>query len=168
MVPTFPVMISVRLHLISKPSATFMSLHLDGIFADTSYRGTKCYSVSADPNVLGDPVKCPADPAPSKNPDGSPAEQVADGLVQTWCDTSPGGLSLQFVNTVGCLTYGYHEANGDVIQEANDGGTAVCDSVFAGACTYFGKVSPVLEDAQNMPCVDEPGENYCDFAGPGK
>lgn len=130
--------------------------------------GVTCYrSVEEDGN-LGDLVKCPGDPAPSKNPDGSDVGEIAGGIIQSYCDTAGGNLAVSFVNTVGCLLFGYYEANGDPLAQAEKGASAVCDSIFLGACTYFTEVAPAIAEGMDRPCIDDPNSNACAFANPGK
>lgn len=73
------------------------------------FRGAICY-VTVGNDKLGDIVKCPADPAPTKNPDGSAAESISDGLIKSWCEGAGSDLPIAWANQVGCLIYGYYEA----------------------------------------------------------
>lgn len=120
-----------------------------------------------DDGNLGKRVKCPGDPAPKKNPDGSDADDPEDGIIQSYCNTAGGGLPVAFANTVGCLLFGYYEAEGDPIAEEESGSMAVCDSIFSGACTFFVNVAPKIAEGMDRPCVDDPNSNACDFANPG-
>jgi hypothetical protein len=130
-------------------------------------RGATCY-VTVGNDKLGDVVKCPADPAPSKNPDGTDAEIISDGLIKSWCDSTAGGLAYTFANQVGCLIYGYYEANGDPVKENEEGAIAVCNAIFAAACTFFVNVAPAIYEGRLSECVDPPGSTLCSFAGPDK
>lgn len=134
---------------------------------DIRFRGVKCYK-TANPNVFGHRIKCPADPAPTRNPDGSKAKKIGDGLIKAWCAAATGGaLAIDFANAVGCLLYGYYEAESDPIAENEEGATMVCDTILAGACTYFKDMAPKLEKAQDHDdCNGD--ESLCSFAGPGK
>ncbi|KAB5576523.1 hypothetical protein GE09DRAFT_624646 [Coniochaeta sp. 2T2.1] len=134
----------------------------------SSAGGYYCYRTWDNHNGLGDIVKCPADPAPSKNPDGSDAAGVDDGLIQTWCNNVAGGLSVTFANTIGCLLYGYYEANGNPLAQEESGAMAVCDTIFSGLCTYFKDVAPEVAAGMDKACIDDPNSNACAFANPGK
>jgi hypothetical protein len=127
--------------------------------------GATCYRSTESDGDLGDIVKCPQDPAPSKNPDGSDAEEVADGIIKSYCQNAGGP---PFVNTIGCLMYGYYEANGDPIKEQESGAMAVCNTIFSGACTFFTSVAPEIAEGMDRACIDDPNSNACDFANPGK
>jgi len=71
-------------------------------------------------------------------------------------------------NTMGCLIFGYYEANGDPVAEEKAGAMALCDGIFAGACTWFLNVGPEIAAGMSKPCVDDPGSDVCAFAGPSK
>ncbi|CEL06472.1 hypothetical protein ASPCAL09649 [Aspergillus calidoustus] len=136
----------------------------DIVSADNGY---SCYRTTSDSSSLGDIVKCPGDPAPKKNPDGSDVDaEIASGVVSAYCNSA--GDPLVFVNTIGCLLFAYYEANGDPVAEAEAGGRAVCDTIFSGACTYFIDVAPAIAEGMDKPCIDDPGSNACAFANPGK
>ena len=128
--------------------------------------GATCYKSTESSGDLGKIVKCPQDPAPSKNPDGSDVdEEIASGVIKSYCQNAGGP---PFVNTVGCLLFGFYQANGDPIKEEETGAMAVCDTIFSGACTFFTSVAPEIAEGMDRPCVDDPGSNACDFANPGK
>ena len=126
--------------------------------------GATCYKSTENEDELGQIVKCPQDPAPSKNPDGSDTD-IGDAVIKTYCQNAGGP---PFVNTVGCLLFGYFEAKGDPIAEQEAGASAVCDTIFSGACTFFTSVAPAIAEGMDRPCIDDPGSNACDFANPGK
>ncbi|KAL2201698.1 hypothetical protein CC79DRAFT_1377705 [Sarocladium strictum] len=128
--------------------------------------GATCY-VTVGNDRLGDIVKCPADPAPTKNPDGTDAEVIADGFIGTWCDATAGGLAYTFAQQIGCLVYGYYEANGDVVAQNEAGATAVCNAILFGFCTYMLDVAPAIWEGRSE-CVDPPDSSLCSIAGPGK
>lgn len=123
--------------------------------------------MSTDDGNLGDLVKCPGDPAPEKNPDGSDAEEISDGLISTYCNTAGGSLPVAFSNIVGCLQFGYYEAEGDPIAEEETGAMGVCNTIFSGACQFFLNVSPEIAEGMDRACVDDPDSTVCDFANPG-
>jgi hypothetical protein len=66
------------------------------------------------------------------------------------------------------LLFGFYEANGDPVAEAEAGAMGVCDTIFSGACTWFLNIAPLISEGMSRPCVDDPGSNACAFANPGK
>ncbi|KAI1818379.1 hypothetical protein GGS20DRAFT_286591 [Poronia punctata] len=139
----------------------------DDVSADNGYT---CYQTSENDDVLGDMVKCPGDPAPKKNPDGSDAAEVAGGIIGAWC-AAGGSLPTplgEFASIVGCLQYGFYEAHGDPAKEAETGAKGVCNTIFAGACTWFFDVAPDISESMCDPCEDDPESIACTFGGPSK
>lgn len=100
---------------------------------------------------------------------GTVITPVADGLIKTWCAAASGGPPvIDFVNLVGCLQFGYYAANGDPVAEATTGAKAICNTILAGACTWFVDVAPTVSASMSLPCTDDENSNACSFANPGK
>ncbi|KAI1816330.1 hypothetical protein GGS20DRAFT_239078 [Poronia punctata] len=135
----------------------------DDVKADNGYA---CYQTNDQDGSLGDMVKCPGDPTPKKNPDGSDVTgDAAGGIISAWCAAGgkiPGAFG-EFASIVGCLQYGFYEANGDPAAEAEAGAKGICNTIFAGACTWFFDVSPGLNEPLVDPCDEDPESLACDF-----
>lgn len=128
-----------------------------------AYSGCECWVSTEDTDELGNRAKCPQDPAPTKNPDGSDSS-VAEGVIQTYC-TNAGAPA--FINIPACFVFGWYEAGGDPIAEAESGALGICNVIFSGACNWFVNVAPEIAAGMDKPCVDDPGSNACSFANPG-
>lgn len=125
------------------------------------HRGVKCYKTNTDPESLGDLVVCPGDAGKPENPETG--EGTVQTIAGTFCSTSGGGNALtSILQGAACSIL---SASGDPAQDAETGGTAICDALTAGSCTFFQEVPPATQPKE---CVDDPGSNVCDFAGPGK
>jgi hypothetical protein len=135
----------------------------------TSISGYACYRTVSDPDQLGDSIMCPGDPPPEKNPDGSVTDPVADGFIDTWCKSGASlpGAAGEFTNIAGCFMFGYLQAHGDPVEEAESGAKGVCDVIFAGACTWFFDIQGITTPLCD-PCDDDPDSVACNFGGPAK
>jgi hypothetical protein len=125
--------------------------------------GHQCYRSTEDTTKIGDRAKCPKDPPPARNPDGSDAA-IVDGFIDAYCQNA-GRPAIP--NFIGCLLYGYYEANGDPVAQIETGAVAVCDLILSGACTWFINVAPELADSMNRPCEEDPESLACEFPYPG-
>jgi hypothetical protein len=63
--------------------------------------------------------------------------------------TLPGSAG-EFSSIVSCFYYGYLEAQGNPIAEAEAGAKGVCDGIFLGARTWFTEIDPALAEAEGM------------------
>ncbi|KAF4960746.1 hypothetical protein FSARC_10375 [Fusarium sarcochroum] len=126
--------------------------------------GYKCYVSNEDDESLGDFAKCPGDPAPKKNPDGTDVS-IGEAIIDTYCKNAG---SPAWANIPGCMIFGYYEAQGNPVKEAETGAYGICNTIFSGACTWFTDVASNIQKGMDRPCVDDPGSNACAFANPGK
>ncbi|KAM0354921.1 hypothetical protein ACHAPU_000759 [Fusarium lateritium] len=126
--------------------------------------GYKCYVLNGDDSSLGDHAKCPGDPAPKKNPDGTDVS-IGEAIIDTYCKNAG---APAWLNIPGCFIFGFYEAQGDPVKEAESGAMGVCNVIFSGACTWFTSVASEIAEGMSRPCVDDPGSNACAFANPGK
>ena len=113
----------------------------------------------------GGPVKCPGDPAPKKNPDGSDVAGLAEDLMSTFCTV---GAGPPWISVPACYLFGYFESNGDPVAEGTAGAKGICDAFLEGTCTFFTEVTPLISDALSDPCDIDPESSSCVNSGPGK
>lgn len=110
------------------------------------------------------------DPAPAANPDGSPTDtSIAEAGLLSYCKSPVGGGEFATAVKLGiCLAYGAASNAGDPAAAATAGMTGLCDTAFAGACSFFEATSEsgVLDPTDCVP--DEANPDLCSFANPGK
>ena len=140
-----------------------LTYNCDDVDEAAEANGDACYVTNDNPDDLGDRAKCPQDPPPAKNPDGTDA--IPADIMKTYCWNSGGPAWL---NIPACFVFGFYAAQGDPIAEAESGAVGLCNVIFAGMCNWFMGVAPILAEGMSLPCHDDPGSNACAFANPGK
>lgn len=87
--------------------------------------------------------------------------------MMAYCESPVGGGEFATAVKLGvCLAYGAAVNADDPAAAATAGMSGLCDTAFAGACSFFAaEASGILDPTDCIP--DDANPDLCSFAGPG-